>query len=180
MQAHRKLPFARERWTLCVGASALVPGDFLDDPVYQKLTGGGDWGLEVLGAAQAQGLQDARGAQWALLAPGGEVAGVGQGRPKGPALLDAIHASGAKARWEVRSAFLADHPLQGEARLEHLFQELRLLRSQVASLDHQGKVKVPAWHQEPGGRLMDERITLAGAEGDALACRQFETLFERR
>ena len=169
VRTSRQQEGGRSRWVLCLKASLLSPQDLLRDAEYQKLATGGDWGVQVLGTPQAQDLQATKGADWALLSPAGEVAGTGQGRPLGTRLLEVIHASGAKARWEVRSAFLADHPLQGEARLEHLFQELRLLRSQVASLDHQGKVKVPAWHQEPGGRLMDERITLAGAEGDALA-----------
>jgi len=132
----------------------------------------------VLGAAQAQDLQSTRGASWALLAPSGEVAGVGTGRPKGAALLDAIHASGALARWEVRDAFLKEHPNQGDARLEALGQELRLLRAQLASLDAQGKVKVPAWHPAPGLPVTEDRVSLAGAEGDAKADELYQGVLE--
>ena len=169
VQAHRKVATARGRWTLCVKANVLVPGELLNDREYQKLATGGDWGVEVLGAAQAQDLQSSQGAQWALLAPSGDVAGTGPGRPQGAALLDAIHASGSRPRFEVREAFLKDHPGQGEARLEELGQELRLLRARVAGLDAQGKVRVPAWHPEAGTPAGEDRITLAGAEGDAKA-----------
>ena len=131
VQAHRNVEAARSRWTLCVRANGLVPAELLNDREYQRLATGGDWAVEMLGAAQAQDLQSSHGAQWALLAPSGEVAGFGSERPQGAALLSAIHASGAKARWEAREAFLKENPSQGEARLEELGQELRLLRTQV-------------------------------------------------
>ncbi len=169
VQSHRKVEASRNRWTLCLQPGLLVPAEFLADPDYQKLAAGGDWGIEVLGTAPAQDLQATQGAQWALLAPTGDVAGAGRGRPKGSALLDAVHASGALARFEAREAFLKDNPGQGEARSEALTFEMRLARARIASLDGQGKVRVPAWHPEPGAAPAEDRVSLAGADGDAWA-----------
>jgi len=169
VQAHRKVEAARNRWTLCVRPNLIAPAELLADRDYQKLAAGGDWGIEVLGTAPAQDLQASLGAQWALLAPSGEVAGKGHGRPGGAALLAAIHAAGALARWEARDAFLKENPGQGEARNEALVFEMRLLRARLASLDSQGKVRVSAWHPEPGAAPEGDRVSLAGADGDARA-----------
>jgi hypothetical protein len=150
-------PSAQQRWTLCV-RPGLAPGrDLLGDEAYQKLVAGGDWTLETLSAAQAQDLQTTAGAAWALLAPRGE------------ALLQAVHGTGARARWEVREAFLREHPAQGEALLEALGFELRLLRAKVAGLDAQGRVKVAPWHPAPGVLPADDRIALKGAGAEAMA-----------
>ena len=54
-----------------------------------------------------------RGAHWLLLSPAGEEAGDGAGRPKGEEVLDAIHAAGAKPRWEAREAVPAGAPGPG-------------------------------------------------------------------
>ncbi|BDU74177.1 hypothetical protein [Mesoterricola silvestris] len=169
VQAHHKAEAARKRWTLCVAPGTAPPVDLLADPDYQRLAASADWGVEGLGAAPAQDLLASRSAQWALLAPNGEVAGVGKGRPQGTALLDAIHAVGARARWEERDAFLKQNPGQGEARREVLEFEMRILKARLASLDRQGRIRVPAWHPEPGTPSGGGRITLAGAGGDGQA-----------
>lgn len=152
------------RWTLAMPSPRVDPAALLGDELYQKLAAEPDWALDLLNADQASDLEATLGARWALVAPGGAVAGSGRDRPTGAVLLDAMHGAGFPARFEAREAFLHDHPGQGEARLEELAFQVRLLRTRLASLDAQGKVRVGAWHPERG-QVSDARIALAGPDG---------------
>jgi hypothetical protein len=167
----------RGSWILALPSSALNTGALIRDPDYLELTSGPDWGVSVLGGAEARDLEASLGATWALLAPGGEVAGTGNGRPTGAGLLDAIHAHGGRARFELRAAFLQDHPRQGEARLEELTHQARLLRLKLVSLDSQGLVRVGAWHPQ-AGQPPEDRIALQGPEGAERAEELYRNLGE--
>lgn len=152
---------APEAWTLVLSSASLDPGSLLKDEIYQKLAAGPDWSVALLDATQAQDLAEGLGAQWALLAPGGTLAGHGHGAPTGEVLLETLHRTGARPRFEARRAFLDEHPGQGEARLEELAFQARLLRAKLAWLDGLGIVQIPAWHASPEG-LSQARIALEG------------------
>jgi len=93
-----------------------------------------------------------RGGPLAAAVPAGEETASGSGRPRGEEVLEAIHATGAKPRWEARDQFLREHPDQGEARLEELSQAFQILRVRLLALDRDGKVRIPAWHTDPAAR----------------------------
>jgi tetratricopeptide (TPR) repeat protein len=164
------------RWLLCVR-----PGDFsniaaFNDPVFQRLLTAGDFALESLAAPVAQDLWHRKGwggeAHWLLVSPSGEEAAQGSGHPLGEEVLDRIHTAGGKPRFEAREEFLRQHPDQGEAQLEQLGQAFQVLRVRLQALDRAGKVRVPAWHPEPGARTpyTPTRISLApGSQGEAMA-----------
>jgi hypothetical protein len=161
------------KWLLCVR-----PGDFpaeaaYENPIFRHLLVSGDFGLEVMNPAVARDLWGRRGwgpeAHWVLLSPGGEEAASGRGRPRGEDLLEAVHAMGGRPRWETREAFRREHPEQGEALLEDLSQAFQALRLRLYALDRAGKVRVPAWHPEPGSRpaTLGARISLGpGSQGE--------------
>ncbi len=182
LQARGRATRGEPRWTLCVRPNLVATRDLVKDEAYQRLAVGGGWGLEVLNPAQAQDLKGALGADWALLGPAGDVAGKGRGVPTGERLLAALHARGARARWEEREAFLHEHPGQGDALLEDLALAMNLLRARLAALDAQGRIQVPLWHPVPGPAPADDRIALAGSGADALAgelYREAEDAFRR-
>lgn len=169
------------RWTLCVRTGEMPTFDKTYDEIFVKLLQGGDLAIEVLGTAEAQDLWSQKSwddrPHWALLSPGGELVSGAAGQVSGEALLDAIHAAGGLPRWEVREAFLREHPEQGEARLEAVGQAFRLMRARLLAWDRQGKIRVPAWHQEANApqRFPFSRVGLPPTpEGEA----QAEELFD--
>ena len=161
------------RWTLCVRQGDFPAFEAYLAPTFQKLLSGGDCRMEQLGPQTAQDLWAHKGwgreAHWLLLSPSGEEAGDGSGRPKGDQVLDAIHATGARPRWEAREQFQRQHPDQGEAALEAVNQAFLELRLRLLGLDRAGKVRVPLWHGE-GKSLGDAgnpRISLGpGSQGE--------------
>jgi hypothetical protein len=164
------------RWILCVRQGDFPAVEAYLDPAFRKLLTGGDCALEQLGAAVAQDLWAQRGwgreAHWVLLAPHGQEAASGSGRPRGEEVLDAIHAGGAMPRWEAREQFLRAHPDQGEACLEAVNQAFQELRVRLTGLDRAGKVRVPAWHSDPRARpgFTESRISLGpGSQGEEQA-----------
>ena len=176
LQRHKGQDPRSARWTLCMRSGEFPPAGSSYDEPFQRLLLGGDLSLEVLGAAEAKELWGLKAwaaqPHWVLLTPGGEEAATGAGQPKGAALEDAIHAASGLPRWEVRAAFLREHPEQGEAHLESAALAFRLMRARLMVLDRQGKVKVPAWHPEPNARptFSFGRVSLPpGPEGEALA-----------
>jgi len=162
------------RWALCVRQGEFASLDAARDPVFLKLLSSGDFVLEVLTPATAQDLwsQKSWGSEphWLLLSPAGEEAGSGAGRPRGEEVLDRIHAAGAMPRYEAREAFLREHPDQGEARLEQVSQAFQILRLRLTVLDRDGKLRVPAWHREPGqrGDFSIPRVSLPASAGEGL------------
>ena len=161
------------RWTLCVRQGDFPAFQAYLDPTFQKLLGAGDCRMEQLGAAAAQDLWAHKGwgreAHWLLLAPSGAEAGDGSGRPTGEQGLDALHAAGARPRWEAREQFLRQHPDQGEACLEAVNQAFQELRLRLLGLDRAGRVRVPAWHADPraGSGAGNPRISLGpGSQGE--------------
>ena len=154
------------RWTLCLRPGDLPQVEAYKDPVFQRLLSSGDFGLETLGPAPAQELWALKGwgpePAWLLLSPTGEEAAQGRGRPKGAEILDGIHGAGGKPRYELREAFLKEHPDQGEARLEAVNQAFQLLRMRLLALDREGRLRIPAWHQDPAtrARFVSPRISL--------------------
>ena len=176
IQRHKGLDPRTARWTLCMRSGELPPIDAVNNEILVKLVIGGDLALEPLEAAEAKDLWHQREwderPHWVLLTPEATVATAAGGQPKGEEILDAMHASGSLARWEAREAFLKEHPEQGEARLEDIGQAFRLMRSRLTALDRMGKVRVPAWHPEPGAAqsVFSTRVSLAkGPEGEAQA-----------
>ncbi|MDR3670625.1 MAG: hypothetical protein P4L36_07270 [Holophaga sp.] len=163
------------KWTVCVRQGDFPNFEAYKDPTFQKLLTAGDCNLEPLAGALAQDLwsQKSWGSEphWLLLSPTGDEAGSGPGRPKGDQVLDAIHAVGARPRWEARDQFLREHPDQGEARLEALNQAFQILRVRLLALDREGKVHIPAWHTDPSARpsFTNPRVSLAPGRGDAMA-----------
>jgi hypothetical protein len=164
----RRSPDPRSgKWLVCMRQGDFSSLEAYKDATFQKLLTAGDCGLENLPPAAAQDLWAQKGwgreAHWLLLSPSGEEAAYGTGRPKGEEILDGIHSTGAKPRWEAREQFLREHPDQGEARLEAVGQAFQVLRVRLLALDKEGKVRVPAWHGEPGAKpgLTNARISLA-------------------
>jgi hypothetical protein len=164
------------KWALCVRQGEFSNVEAAKDPVFQKLLSSGDFTIEVLTSVTAQDLWSRKGwgreAHWLLLSPAGEEAGSGAARARGEEVLDRIHASGAQPRYEAREAFLREHPEQGEARLEAVNQAFQIVRMRLQALDRDGKVRIPAWHREPGQRpdLVSPRVSLpAGPQGEILA-----------
>ena len=177
VQRRRSLDPRTARWTLCVRQGDFSNLDAFQDPIFQRLLTSGDFSLEILGAAVAQDLWARKGwgrePHWLVLAPGGDELAQGSGRPKGAEALDGIHRSGAQLRWEARAAFLKAHPDHGEALLESVNQAFQILRLRLLVLDRTGKVKIPAWHQDPAqlrAQVVSARISLPpGPQGEALA-----------
>jgi len=175
VQRRQTLDPRQGKWTLCVRQGDFPSLEAYRDPVFQKLLTAGDCSLEPLAGPQAQDLWALKGwgpgAHWVLLSPAGDEAGSGPGRPRGEEILDAIHAAGAKPRWEARDQFLREHPDQGEARLEALGQAFQVLRARLLVLDREGKVRVPAWHMDASARAASAspRVSLAPGRGDAMA-----------
>jgi len=158
-----------EAWTLCVRPDLLGPAELLADETWQRLRNGGGVLLDQLSPAQGADLKATLGADWALVDPKGAVAGKGQGAPRGAQVLEALHAAGGLTRWEAREAFLREHPHQGDALLEELAMEASLFRSRIAALEARGRIRVPAWHPDPGPPPADERIFLAGSGAEEAA-----------
>jgi hypothetical protein len=144
------------RWILCVRQADFTQLEAYGDPVLQRLFASGDFALETLPPAVARDLWKRRdwgeAPHWLLLSPAGEEAAHGRGKPRGGDVLDGIHAVGKRTRWEAREAFLKEHPDQGEARMEALQQAFTLARLRLTVLDKQGKIRIPAWHQDLAAR----------------------------
>jgi len=163
------------KWALCVRQGDFSSLDAYRDPTFQKLLTAGDCSLELLAGPQVQDLWALKSwgqeAHWLLLSPAGEETASGSGRPRGEEILDAIHATGAKPRWEARDQFLREHPDQGEARLEELSQAFQILRVRLLALDRDGKVRIPAWHLDPAARtgFTSPRVSLAPGRGEGMA-----------
>jgi len=164
------------KWVLCVRNGEFSNAAAYADPLFQKMLTSGDFSLEVLNSAVAQDLWARRGwgaePHWLLLSPAGEEAAAGPGQPRSEALRDAVHAAGRLLRFEARAEFLREHPDQGEALLEEANHVFQVLRVRVMYLDRAGKVRVPAWHPEPGARppAFGLRISLGpGDQGEAMA-----------
>ena len=161
------------KWLLCVRPGEFGPLEAYKDPTFQKLLTGGDCSLESLAAPVAQDLWTLRGwgreAHWQLVSPAGDEVAHGPGRPVGSEILEAIHGTGARPRFEAREQFLREHPDQGEARLEAVSQAFQVLRVRLLALDREGKVRVPAWHEDRPARpgFTAPRISLA--RGEAMA-----------
>ena len=140
------------RWSLCVRAGAFPSADLLKDDLFQKLIIGGDLSMEALGPGEADDLWSRQSwsgpAHWVLLSPAGTVALAASGPPRGEPLADAMRAAGAPPRWEAREAFLKGQPEQGDALLEEVGFQFRLLRARLMALDQAGKVRIPVWHPD--------------------------------
>jgi tetratricopeptide (TPR) repeat protein len=163
------------KWVLCVRPGEFTTLDAAREPEFLKLLTSGDFLLETLTATAAQDLWQRKGWEnkqhWLLLSPAGDEAGQGPGRPRADDLLNAIHNTGARARFEQREAFLREHPDQGEARLEALNIAFQVLRYRLMALDKEGKVRIPAWHQDPAARngYVPPRVSLPPGQGEAMA-----------
>lgn len=147
-------------WTLIHRGKAL---DLLKaEDAIQSLLVHGDLAVESLDEALAVSLWNAKGwtgeDHWLLLDPSGRPILEGQGLPSVKILEDVLSKAAYQTRLEKRRQFLKQHPLHGEAWLEHLDQGFELALRRIAKLEAEGKhlifpLEVPAGsHQVVEGR----------------------------
>ncbi|MBS1785132.1 MAG: hypothetical protein JST24_06865 [Acidobacteria bacterium] len=98
------------------------------------------------------------GPHWLLLSPDGEALLSGMRTPESGSLLDAMRGTGWRPRFERRASFLREHPDQGDARAEDLYQAGRFA-SHRAVVEHRLSAPDPEKDKGLDAEWVDKRLT---------------------